>query len=207
VNQAAGLTKKAEYGHLKLQPVAMAMNQWGSAVCIMQPTVSKQRCIIGSNTTAVPSHALVEYREDVSYNMSKGCGDDPAVQHKSTSDASTAPVVVRMSQSSSSVPLLGPLTHYLTLTCVILLTLACSTHSPSHACVYDLPHSPAAFVYNAWSHSLACCPHFFCDMRRTVEHVCSHSPVTLLFMIYTAFDIEVSCPLQQLWFCESECDY
>jgi hypothetical protein len=193
VNQAAGLTKKAEYGHLKLQPVAMAMNQWGSAVCIMQPTVSKlcimqptvskQRCIIGSNTTAVPSHALVEYREDVSYNMSKGCGDDPAVQHKSTSDASTAPVVVRMSQSSSSVPLLGPLTHYLTLTCVILLTLACSTHSPSHACVYDLPHSPAAFVYNAWSHSLACCPHFFCDMRRTC--VLSFSCDTLVYDLHS----------------------
>ena len=103
VNQAADLTKKAEYGHLQLQPVAMTMNQWGSAACIIQPAVCKQRCIVGSNTTAVPSHALVEYREGVSYNMSKGGGANPAVQHKSTNDASTEPVVVRMGPSCSPV--------------------------------------------------------------------------------------------------------
>ena len=92
VNQAADLNKKAEYGHLKLQPVAMTMNQWGSAVCIIQPAIPKQRCIVSSNATAV------EYRDDVSYNMSKGGGGNPAVQHKSTNDASTEPVVVRMSE-------------------------------------------------------------------------------------------------------------
>ena len=112
MNQAADLTKKTEYGHLQLQPVAMTLHQWGSAACIIQPAVCKQHPTLGSNTTAVPSHALVEYREGVSYNMSKVGGDDPVVQHKSTNDASTEPVVVRMSQSSSPVPLPGPLTHY-----------------------------------------------------------------------------------------------
>jgi hypothetical protein len=114
VNQAADLTKKEEYGHLQLQPLAMTMNLWGSAVCIIQPAVYKQRCIVGSNTTAVPSHALVEYREDVSYNynMSKG-----------TNDASTEPVVVRMGPSCSPV------------------SPSCSTHLPYHAHMFDLARS------------------------------------------------------------------
>ena len=104
MNQAADLTKKAEYGHFQLQPVAMTMNQWGSAACVIQPAVCKQRCIVGFNTTTVPSHALVKYREGVSYNMGKGGGANPAMQHKSTNDASTEPVVVCMAGSEIRLP-------------------------------------------------------------------------------------------------------
>ena len=117
--QASDLTKKEEYGHLE-QPAATTMNQWGSAACIIQRAVRRQCCVVVSNTAAVPPHALVEYREDVSYYMLKSGGADPAAQHKSTNNASTEAVVVRMGPSSS---------------------FSCSTHSPSHAHMYDLARS------------------------------------------------------------------
>ena len=96
-NPASDLTKKEEYGHLE-QPAATTMNQWGSAACIIQRAVRRQCCVVVSNTAAVPPHALVEYREDVSYYMLKGGGADPAAQHKSTNNASTE-AVVRMGHS------------------------------------------------------------------------------------------------------------